>query len=123
MRNLLMLSLFMSIVVAACSSSGTRSASGSRHTITAEEIAAARGGTAWEVVSELRPEFLRPQRSGSTASSPVVYLDGSRLGDLDRLRTIGVSSIDRIQFINATDATTRWGTGHMGGVILLHSRR
>lgn len=122
MRNLLMLSLVISTLVAACSGTATRT-SGSRDTITAEEVTAARGNTAWEIVSDLRPHFLQPQRGGTAASLPVVYLDGSRLGDIDRLRSISASSIDRIQFIGAADATTRWGTGHVGGVILVHSRR
>lgn len=123
MRNLLMLSLSVSILMAACSSTGERSSSGGRDLITAEEVAAARGNTAWAIISELRPHFLRPQRGGTAANLPLVYLDGSRLGELDRLRTISASSVDRIQFISAADATTRWGTGHIGGVILVHSRR
>jgi hypothetical protein len=36
---------------------------------------------------------------------------------VEALRVVRITETEQIRFISATDATTRWGTGHMGGVI------
>jgi hypothetical protein len=40
-----------------------------------------------------------------------------RHGDIQSLRSILIEEIAEVRFISASDATTRWGTGHAGGVI------
>jgi hypothetical protein len=44
-------------------------------------------------------------------------MGGVRMGGLEELHSIRAADVESIRFINARDATTRWGTGHMGGVI------
>jgi hypothetical protein len=48
---------------------------------------------------------------------PLVYVDEMPYGDLATLQTIPIIEITEIRYINARDATTRWGTGVAGGVI------
>lgn len=121
MRSRWMTWLFVGSVAVACSVNTARPSPFERNTITAEEIAGARGSTAWDVIQELRPEFLRGRGPSSvrtsTANLPVVYLDAARLGAPSQLRTIAAASATSIEFISAADATTRWGTGHSAGVI------
>jgi hypothetical protein len=50
---------------------------------------------------------------------PVVYLNGTRYGSVETLRSIHSTSIREIRFLNSSDATTRYGIGHLGGAILV----
>jgi hypothetical protein len=50
------------------------------------------------------------------------YLNSSPLGDVNTLRSVQAASVKEVQFLNAADATTRFGTGHDSGVILVTSK-
>lgn len=143
-------SMFMIALVvagAACASSGGSSgggtsaiSSGARpgnsNLITLAEISRGNYGNALEIVENLRPSMLRPR--GATLSNPnttgvsadqatsvnvVVFLDEVRLGEPSRLAQVPAGSVREIRFINARDATTRWGTGVSSGVIQIISKR
>lgn len=46
-----------------------------------------------------------------------------RFGEtVDSLRQLSADQIYRIQYINASDATTRFGTDHFGGAILITTK-
>ena len=119
-RSLLV--LLAGLTLAACS--GNRSSDSptrQRDLISAEEIAALNVATAFDVVRQLRPEFLRTRGTMSLREAggeyAVVYMNGMRLGGPDQLHQIRASDVHTIRYIGASDATTRWGTGHTGGVI------
>lgn len=107
--------------LAACGVSGPTPPRGQRSIITAEEIASLNVSSAWEAIQHLRPDFLRSRGTVSirnpNAQYPVVYVNGMRAGGLDELRSVRAGDVQNIRFISASDATTRWGTGHAGGVI------
>lgn len=117
----------------ATTSGGPRTGS-NRNVITYEEIQASRqaGWTAWDLISTLRPLYLKsrgmtslgnPAAGVSTiAAIAVVYVDGARYGDLQSLKGLSVENIRRIEYMSASDATTRYGTDHNGGVILISTR-
>mgnify|MGYP001131388778 CR=1 FL=1 len=98
-----------------------------RNVLTAAELERASAETAYEAVQRLRPEFLRVRGRISledpSASVPVVYLDDMRLGGPEMLRAIRVSDVYEIRYLSPSDATTRYGTGHAGGVIAVVTRR
>jgi hypothetical protein len=77
---------------------------------------------ALEVVRSLRPAMLRP-RAGAGAQAVMLYIDDVRMNDMNGLSTVPTNRVREIRFINARDATTRWGTGHDSGVILLTTKR
>lgn len=77
---------------------------------------------ALEVVQYLRPQMLRP-RAGAGAQAVVLYIDDVRMNDMAGLATIPTNRVKEIRFINARDATTRWGTGHDSGVISLTTKK
>ena len=89
--------------------------------LTRAEIDETGAETALDAVRQLRPRYLRGRFVVSveypSASIPIVYVDGLFRGDLTSLRSILVHDIEEIQYINPSDATTRWGTGHPAGVI------
>ena len=99
-----------------------------RNVLTLEEIQGARatGWTAWDLISQLRPEFLRSRGASSLRSieptTAVVYVDDIRYGELESLRTMSADQIHRVQYVNAADATTRYGTDHFGGAILITTK-
>jgi hypothetical protein len=46
-----------------------------------------------------------------------------RMGGVEWLSTIPTLSVAEARLLSAADATTRWGTGHATGVILVVTRR
>ena len=120
-----MLALLVLAAAAACASRGV-TVPPSGDVISAEEIDGIQVATAYDVIQRLRPEFLRSRGriAGGVAGSqsPVVYVDGVRAGGLDTLRGIAARDVAEIRRIGAADATTRYGTGHAGGVIEITTR-
>jgi hypothetical protein len=112
--------LIAAAAIAACATAGGE-ARGSSAVLTRDEIRASTAMTAYEAIVQLRPAFLRARGARSirdpSPNAPIVYLNDMRHGGIDVLRSIRVEEIDEIRFISAADATTRWGTGHAGGVI------
>lgn len=97
--------------------------SGGANYITQAEIEYAKVSTAFEAIQRLRPRMLQ-RRAGSPTDKGeggeiVVFLDNTKFGFPDQLTSISADRIKEIRFINASDATTRWGTGYTEGVILI----
>ena len=98
------------------------------------KIAATGLQSVYEVVERLRPNMLRTRGqvgrvSGASATDPgassstiKVYLNGSQVGDISALRNIQASSVRRVEYLSASDATTRFGTGVDAGAILVTSK-
>ena len=80
--------------------------------------------SAWELVQNLRPIWLRKrgQTSFTQETDVVVYLDSTRMGYRDSLRQIDAHNIDYIEYMDARRATVRFGTGHVNGAILVHTQ-
>jgi hypothetical protein len=98
----------------------SRAPRGSANLITEAEIAATAYQNALEVVTNLRPAMMRPRPGGG----PVMfYLDDVKMMDLSNLSTVPANRVREIRYISAQDATTRWGTGHASGVILVTTKR
>lgn len=82
-------------------------------------------GTAFQVVQRFKSQWLRPRGQGTPTNPgpefPQVFIDEMYYGDIDSLSRFNSTNIDNIQFISATDATTRYGTGYMGGIIRINT--
>jgi hypothetical protein len=96
--------------------------------ITEEEIDASRSQTAYDAIHKLRANFLsyRGETSFDRNRSqpyPTVYLDGQEFGPIASLRTIPASQIATIRLYRSWEATTKFGTGNMGGVIAITTRQ
>ena len=117
--------LMLVLPVAACATSA-RGTGGSRDVITEEQIRSVSVSSAYELIQRLRPEMLqgrgRTSVSDPTAPYPVVYVNGVRARGFDELRSIAATDVQEIRYINAADATTRYGTGHTSGVIEVRLR-
>jgi len=95
----------------------------SRRVLLADEIQAASVSTAYQAVARLRPEWLHRRGRVSvrdpTAGAVVVYLNGMRQGGASALDAIVAETVLAMEFLSGQEATTRFGTGHGGGVILV----
>jgi hypothetical protein len=100
-----------------------------RNRITLEEVTtkATDAKTAYDVVRRLRPQFLRSRPSGSVQNrAPVaikVFVDGGFRGGLNVLNEIQAHNVIEINYLNGSDATTRFGTGYESGAILVTTGR
>lgn len=97
------------------------------HIITREEIEASRTATAYDAIQKLRANFLsyRGETSISKSNShpyPTVYVDGQEFGPISSLRSIPASQVATIRLYRSWEATTKYGTGNMGGVIAVTTR-
>ncbi|MBI2402053.1 MAG: TonB-dependent receptor plug domain-containing protein [Gemmatimonadetes bacterium] len=114
--------LALVVGVSAAEAQGRRN----RNVITAEEIAKSSAGDAYDLIRGLRPAWFVTR--GVVSADPdaggiVIYVDGIRQGYLSDLRSIPVERIQECRFLDARDATTRYGTGHPSGVIEITTRR
>lgn len=96
--------------------------------ITEDEIEASRAPNAYEVIQKLRANFLtyRGETSFDRAKSqpyPTVYIDGQEFGPISSLRNIPASQVATIRLYRSWEATTKFGSGNMGGVIAVTTRQ
>lgn len=117
------------VLLTACSSTGVKSSAeprGSRDVITREQLAESSAANVYDHIHRARPEALRARGQSSIrggAEMPVVYIDGVRRGAPELLRQIRLNDVEEIRFVNGTDASTRYGLGHGGGVIDVRTRQ
>jgi hypothetical protein len=95
-------------------------AAGDDQVITAEQIAASGGATAWDVVDKLHRRWFRDQLSGKDVT---VYEDDQSVGGGDRLRNYPVRDVAQLQYVEGQSAVRRWGPGLEGGVIVVTRNR
>ena len=113
------------VLLVDCASSGSRGAAsgGSFDVLTAEQIQETSANNLWDAIRTLRPRWLRTRGRtsiiGQGPDEPVVYVSGTRYGSLSALRQMNVNQVRRVEFVDPLDATTRFGTGHAGGAILV----
>ena len=123
---------FVLCVLAACApasgtgsnpTGATPSEQRSGNLITQAEIEKSGATTALQAVRLLRPQMLRSMGAASATpgSDPgvVVYANGMKLGGIETLDGIGAPDVKSIQYLSASDATQRFGTGHPHGAILV----
>jgi hypothetical protein len=109
----------LTFLLTACAAGGGASGEGQTrrdpYVITAEDLVPHQGATAYEAIRRLRANWLT-RRGGRT---PVVFVNGAQqgMGGFETLQEFRVMTIERMEFISATDATMRWGTGYSAGVI------
>jgi len=101
---------------------------GSSRLITEDEIEASRSATAYDAIQKLRANFLsyRGETSFNRKNSqpyPTVYVDGQEFGPITSLRSIPASQVATIRLYRSWEATTKFGTGNMGGVIAITTRQ
>jgi len=127
-RARLILALVPAVLFACAPSRAGRDESLRQQLITEDEIDASRASTALEAIQRLRVGFLtyRGETSLDKTKSqpyPTVYVDGLEYGPIGTLRNIPALEVSTIRLYRSWEATTKFGSGHMGGVIAITTRR
>ena len=120
------------LTLAACASTGASAGSRSSPTrLTRAEIYGSNASNAYELISRLRPDWLRAQPTASVAGGVVrsqsilVYLNRQRLDDLDALKTISAGGIESAEWIDAARVQTVLSevpAGSIAGAIVIRTR-
>ncbi len=109
-----------------CAASGERGPSRNPDLITRAELENSSTRNAYDAVQQLRPRWLTSRGASSLQQSggdmPIVYVGDRRHGPIETLRGFDTDGITSLRFINAANATTRYGGGHTGGVIQITLR-
>jgi hypothetical protein len=112
---------------AACASSGSSAGTGGQpgghrtsNRIEATELATVSELDVYQAINRLRPAWLRTTQQGQ---APVIVVDGSpQTSGPDMLRTFRAADVAALEYMTASDATTRYGTGYSGGAIVVTTR-
>ena len=129
MRPRVLLLLFLILTGAACATgtSGSGEPRSDRNMLLAADLEPLSQFTAWDAVQRLRPMWMRPGGIRNSANPaghyPHVFVDGSPYGAMEALRSFRVENIQQMRYVNATDATIRYGGMYQGGVILISTKR
>lgn len=123
--------LILATVLACASGGGTTTSRTSPTRITRYEIAGSNASNAYELISRLRPDWLRRQATASVSGgvvrsqSVLVYLDRQRLEDLNALKTISAGGIESAEWIDASRVQTVLAdvpSGPIAGAIVIRTR-
>lgn len=105
----------------ACASGASRGGSYDRDRITREELESRAGANLYDIVNSSRSNWLRAQ-AGTGGGTPLVYVDGRRLGGLELLRSINVSTVEEVRYLSASAAHSRYSMSDARPVIEVISR-
>lgn len=128
MRVRYLVSVVVPLMLSACTHSrGINQPEIRQDVITEEEIARSSAVNGYDVVTKLRANFFanrgRTSVNGTSNSDPTVYVDDQAYGPISSLRTIPASQISLIKLYRSWEATTKYGSGNMGGVIAVTTKQ
>ncbi|MFB6240877.1 MAG: TonB-dependent receptor plug domain-containing protein [Gemmatimonadota bacterium] len=112
----------------ACGGMGGGGGGGGTATLTSQQIREVQSqyDSMFEVIQNLRPMWLQTRGNVSfrdpEAQNPAVFVDGVEQGRVEALRRIDPADVEQAEFLSASDATTRYGTGYPGGIIRISTR-
>ena len=123
--NVLLVGMLVSM--ASCGPYRRSGGGGTSDLILRSEILRVPDRSAFSLIRLLRPRWLEARSQGTprnpTPTYAHIYVDNIAYGPIDSLYDISTNMIDQINFIGSLDATTLYGTGFMGGVIHVRTRR
>jgi hypothetical protein len=90
-----------------------------------EAIVGIGGKTAYDVVSQLRPEYVRPlnRRGVGPAVPPLVLTNTALSGRPESFSAIPASLIEQIRHVTPSEARSWYGGRYEGGMIMVRLRR
>jgi hypothetical protein len=132
-RASMMMVLGIFCAVAACASGGASTSGGrvSPNRITRDEVAASNASNAYELISRLRPNWLREPATASVSGGVIrsqtilLYVNRQRQDDLDALKSISVDAIDSAEWVDASRVQTVLSdvpSGSYTGAIMIKTR-
>jgi len=118
--------LFLLLLVTACHQQASTGHASQRYVITQEEIEASTASNVYDLIAQLRADFLKDRGKISIRTNQhekaVVFLNDQEYGILETMRNIPIGRISEIQYYPGTEAVNRFGAQYGGGVVFLVSR-
>lgn len=119
------LALFAVGLGACASTDGTRSSQGNDDRLVFQELSMSLSGkTSYEVVEEMRPQWLR-KRGRSSINNPEevkVYLEGTAYGSVQSLKDFSAENVDYVEHLSSGEAQFRFGPGNTQGALVVYLR-
>jgi len=118
--------LFLLLLVSACHFVPSSGHGSQRNVITQEEIEASTASNVYDLIAQLRGDFLKDRGKISIRTNQheraVVFLNDQEYGILETMRNIPITRISEIRYYPGTEAVNRFGAQYGGGVVFLVSR-
>jgi hypothetical protein len=116
------------LFLTACLNTQQRPATSGIDVVGEDQIENMRAVTAYDVVARVHGEYLHSRgRQTLDPKAPVipahVYVDDTFYGDISTLKAIPASQLAEVRFYQAYEAQYKFGSGHMGGVVQLITKR
>jgi len=144
MRN----SLLALVALCACTRVAPSTQSGSHsdpRVITREQLMSGGATNVYDAISKVRPQCFQTRTPGNVSSrvshdttsetaaatlqynsagrSMTLYVDGTRVGTTDDLRTMGLADVLQVECLTASDAAQRFGLNNVAGAIVVKTGR
>lgn len=122
-KKTVLFTLALALGFSGCASGGggpARPAGASANRIVTAELETLQQFDAYQAVERLRPRWLQA-RVGLTGPT-MLYVDGAPGGTAEDLRQLRASEVTQMEYMGSSDATTRYGSGHDGGAIIVRTR-
>lgn len=124
-RSLTRLAPLLALIVVGCTSGAAVKSHGAgppnARRVLGEELVATRQADLLKALCICRPTFVRSR--DAMRQPPALYLDGIAMADFDAIHDITASEVLAVEYMSGPDATTRYGTGHVGGALLVWTKR
>lgn len=139
-RTTLAVAVAMAAIQSTAEAQNARKQGRNRDKIEAEELRALPSTNVYQLIKSKRAHWLNTRGAtnyatvsgmgldGNTvtnAAEPeiVVYVDNARYGTQESLRSLQTDDVETLEYLNGTNATQRFGTGHLHGAIVITRRR
>lgn len=95
-----------------------------RSIITQEQLRENHFNSVYDAVEALRNNWLHAKSTDSFYSPSQIwaYLDETKLGGVETLKTVAIGPVVYIKYLDGPTASARWGVDHSQGVILVATR-
>jgi len=117
-----------SLLLTACLNTQPRPATSGIDVVGEDQIENMRAVTAYDIVARVHGEYLHSRgRQTLDPKAPAVpahvYVDDTYYGDISSLKAVPASELSEVRFYQAYEAQYKFGSGHMGGVVQLITKR
>ncbi len=96
--------------------------------ISGDELINSGAHDVYRAIQMLRPGWFRLRArtslgQGGSADGLYVYFENTRYGPVESLQQLSVNGIAEVRYLDPSEATNRYGTGHsLGAIVIKHAR-
>lgn len=84
------------------------------YVLTARDLCTWSTRSLYDVIAELRPNFVRPNLRGEP---PTLFVNGMLAGSIEVLHALPTDAVSEVRLLRGADATARHGSVHTGSIL------